>query len=307
MAQLPNQFTSETQGIKNTGWRKQKQNKMGVKKMIVLTPVGAGFDTITDALSLTAWEVKFKAAKSLRWYAMRAFNTITDKSTDDVFSKDLTGNKLTALGDKSFQVMIDANPAECIALSSFNGKQMGAFVIDASQSIQGTTSDGVKVESVLVDVYVGTPKDAEMDGKVMIPVTFNYVDPTQIKDAQWVFEPSMNATASWNPLSSFDGVYDVNLSISGATVTGCKVNVNLANILATDPDSFVDGLVKADFILKTSAGVTKTITSALGDSLSGYYIVATLAANDTIDLVLCSAISLTSMKIESTGKATVTI
>jgi hypothetical protein len=248
---------------------------------------------------LATWNTKFKAPISTRMFPIRRFSSITDKSTEDVYVKDLTGNKLNSEGDKGFEFMVDNNMAEAINARSFNGKEMTAYLVDASQSIIGTSSDGTKFEGYDVMVHFGAPKFAADGEKMMQPCTISFLDPFQLSENGAVIEPK-NQSAGWNPLTEFDGVYDVNLSLVGSTsATVATIAVNIANIAATNNLSFVDGLVKADFVQKSSAGVVKTITGTVvsnGDST--YTITSSFATGDTISLVACGSISLTSYKIE---------
>ena len=303
-----NEFSEKQVIIKNTGFKDRPINKLGVLHGIIISMAGySEFATASAAMALSGWETKQKATKTQRTFFFPMFDSVEDKSTEDVYADTLQGQKFREDGKMQVKGMIDCDKYMAVNLRSFNGKNVEVFLFDESASIWGTTPDGTKFKGMKATVRVGMQKLAAKGERVLTPVEIIFQEPRQWNEEGAVIEP-MNQSADWNPKTDIDGVYDVNLATSAATVTSCKITVKKAGIDPTMTISAVDGLVKADFVLKTSAGVVKTITTLTETGVSGEYtLVATLANSDTIELVSCASISLTTIKIEGVAPTTLVI
>lgn len=303
-----NTFSEKVRDLRNTGFKQLIGNKIGVIRGIIIGMNGSlEFATASDALTKANWVTKMKATKSTRAFMLPLFDAITDKSTDDTYSDGLQGSKFNEFGKISFEAMIDANTYLALNLNGFSFKDLDAIFIDESSSLIGRTPDGTKVTGFSIDLVVGKPKLAGKGEKMMIPLTVTIKDSKEFIYERAVIEP-MNETNYWNPLTDIDGVYDVELTVTEPSATGFKVSVMKKSIDTSMNSAAVSGLVKADFVLKSVAGVVKTITTVEESEVAGVYdVVATVESTDTIDLVACSSISLTTIMIESLGKQTITI
>lgn len=301
-------FSENQKDPQNTGYKDRPANKMGVLVGLFVGARGClKFDTYADAMNKAEWETLMKLPKNERTFFFPLADKVEDLSTEDKKEETLQGQKTREEGKQGTRYMLDVDKNMAVALRSFNNKLIDYCPFDESATIQMTTPDGVIRKGISARIYVGAQKQAAAGERVLVPVEVFQTDPRQTNNEGCVIEP-MNQTADWNPKTDIDGVYDVNLATSDATVTSCKVTVKKAGIDPTMKIAAVDGLAKEDFVLKTSAGVSKTITSLTPTGVSGEYtLVATIANGDTIELVACSAISLVTIKIEGLAPTTLAI
>ena len=304
-----NTFNEKQGDLQNTGFKKLLENKIGVYRGGLLAPKGQEFATATDALTLANWTALIKDSKVDRGFVLPLFDTFEDASTDDVYAETLQGSKFKEDGKMIFNVMIDANKQLALNLRALNGREWCLYLFDESASILGTTPDDTKFKGFDVSIRVGNQKPAAQGEKMMTPIHITLKDSRQWNDEGAVLEPINDAT-DWNPITDLDGVYDVNLAQVGtATTSAVTVSVYKKSIASTNALADITGLVLADFVGYDSSGSVITISSVT-DNGDGTYALASSAAfelNGTIDLVTCENISLTSIAIESTGAATITI
>lgn len=306
-----NDFNSKQGTPGNTGSNELLENKLGVLRYLVLTPESGEFATVADALDIGNWETNFKADQNDRWYPFPAIDKFEDKSTEDVYDDAyLSGTRFVENGKRQYTVMCDVNKYLALNLRGHNtGIKMRLFEIDESASIGGTSPDGTKFRGCQVLVRVGNQLPAAAGEKVMTPITITHVDSSEWNDEGGIIEP-INASPDWNPITDFDGVYDVNLAQVGtATASEITVSVYKKSIATSNSKADVNGLVVGDFVAKDSVGITVSITSSTPNG-DGTYTLASSAAFEnggSINLVACGIISLTNIKIESTGVATIVI
>lgn len=300
-----NYFSEKTKELGNTGFKQLVGNKLGVLVgALVSLDGGLEFTTATSALTKADWEAKMKLPKNQRVYMLPMFESFTDKSTDDVFTTSLQGEKFAEWGKIQFEAMLDVNTYLALNLNGLNGKDLDCVLIDTSGSLIGITPDGTKFTGISCRLHVGKPKLAGQGEKMLTPVTFTIKSTEDFVNNRAVLEP-LNQTEYWNPKTDFDGVYDVELEVTEVSKTGCKVKVLKKSVDSAMTTAGVDGLVKADFVLKDASGATQEITTLLASGKIGEYdLVETLANNYTLELVACSSISLTSIKIEGTNTIT---
>ena len=168
------------------------------------------------------------------------------------------------------------------------------------------TPDGIKFTGISCRLHVGKPKLAAQGEKMLTPVTFTIKSTEDFVNNRAVLEP-LNQTEYWNPKTDFDGVYDVELEVSEVSATGCKLKVLKKSVDSAMTTAGVDGLAKADFMLKDDSGATQVITTLEPSGEIGEFDLAATLANDyTLKLVDCASISLTSIKIEGTNTITFT-
>lgn len=301
-----NTFSEKVTELGNTGFRKQVENKLGAIVGMVVCNSKDEFATATSALTLADWNTKFKLPKNSRLFMFPLFDAITDKSGEDTYSDGLQGQKFNSEGLKSFEAMVDVNNALANKLRSFNGKDTYIYFIDESGSLIGYTPDDTKFAAIKCSLRVGSKKLAGKGEKMMVPLNVTIKNANEWGEDSAVIEP-INETPFWNPKTDFDGVYDCVLVGSSYAGTGFKVQVYKQSINPDVDTSAVSGLVKEDFVLKSAAGVVKTITSLTESEIAGTYdLVATVVNTDTLELDVCANISLTDIAIEGTNKLTVT-
>ena len=218
-----NDFNSKQGTPGNTGSNELLDNKLGVLRYLVITPESGEFATVADALDIDNWETNFKADQNERWYPLPAIDKFEDKSTDDVYDDTyLGGTRYVEGGKRQYTIMCDINKHLALNLRGHNtGIKMRLFEIDESASIGGTSPDGIKFRGCQVIVRVGNQKPAAAGEKVLTPITITHVDASEWNDEGGVIEP-INASPDWNPITDFDGVYDVNLAQVGAATTSIR-------------------------------------------------------------------------------------
>ena len=302
-----NYLNSRQSTLLNSGYKDLPDNKLGVYLGGFIVPRGTEIDTCELATAQSTYEGLMKLALSNRAFYIQLADTFTDKSTEDVYVETIQGPKFSEQGQIAYQYMVDANKFNSRRLRSYNNKDWDWIPFDKSGTLHGTSQDGVKFKGFSITFRAGNQKLAAQGELMMQPIDIVYKDSSEWADYGVIVEPMNLETDEWNPITDIDGVYDVDVTVSDATATTCKIQVHKAGIVATNAISDVDGLVKADFVHKSSAGVVKADTTIEASGVGGEYNVvsADIANGDTFDLVLVSAISLTNIKIESTGAATV--
>ena len=299
-----NKFTSDTTQGANTGFKNQVSDNQSIIYQLAITSVNFAFDTVAEALTKANWLTGVKDVQSNRIYPTPYADDIADKTKDPTFfTSKIMGDIMVTEGTIAFQlIMGQQNEKVYSKLRSFNNKPIRFFGIDKNKNIIGTSPDGEKIEGFEGTIYV-TPRkisDGTKPSQFMIECTLK--DLTEWTDRKAILQP-YKEDASWS-FNEIDGVYDVNLKASSVLATGCTVAVNIDSFKESDSNGQVVGLVKADFVLKSAIGAAKTITTLTDKGDGTYTLVATLATGDTLNLVACSAISITDYAVESTGAIT---
>ena len=301
-----NTFSQKTKELGNTGFKQLVENKLGViVGALVSLDGGLDFASADDVLDISKWEEKMKLPKSQRVFMLPLFDAFNDRSTDDVFNTSLQGEKFNEWGKVQFDAMLDVNTYLGLNLNGLNGKDIDIALIDTSCSlIMKENADGT-YSGFSCRIHVGKPKFAAQGEKMLTPITVIITSTEDFVYSRAVAEP-LYAENSWNPKTDLDGVYDVELSVSNISETGCKIKVLKKSINQSLTSAGVGGLTKTDFILKSSLGVVKTITTLEPSDVEYIYdLAATLENGDVISLVPCSSISLTSIKIEGANSVTI--
>ena len=256
-----NVFAEKQKNYGATGFKELIANKIGVTRGIYVAPKGKlTFATNAAALTLANWQTLSKASRVNRGYMIPLFDAIEDKSTDDVFSDGLQGQKFNQYGKIAFTGMMDINMYLYRELVGFNGKELECVIFDESASITGRSSDDIKFQGIPATIHVGKPKLAAQGEKQMYPITVTLKDTTDIVYSGSVIEP-LFAADEWNPLTDLDGVYNVDLTATDTLATGTVITVKKRSVSGDMAQSSVSGLVKDDFVQRGSNGVTKTITT----------------------------------------------
>ena len=301
MAQEINQFSEKTKEYGNTGFRDLIANKRGAICGAVACVRGfSQFKTIEDAYDLAKWNAKFRDIKTKRAFMLPLFDGIEDMSEEDVYDEGLQGSKFSAWGNAKFKATIDVNAYQEWQLRGFSEREMDVYLLDVAQNILGFSPDNTKIEGFSMMIHVGKTPIVAKGEKVKLPVFFT------VKSSQeWIYpvviEPTVQTTA-WNPLTDFDGVYDVDLTQVSASATTIVLDVTKKSIDPAFGYAAVSGLVLADFV--HSGGVMTAAEES--DTVPGRYMLTGTFVNDgTINLVSCASISITTPFIESTGAMTI--
>jgi hypothetical protein len=269
----------------------------------VLTPQDATIDTQANALLLSYWNSKFKAAVPNRWYPLPVCSDYAAKNQENIeIPSPYTGNKLVRLGKNGIQFILDVNPIESTELMKLNGKAYSFFGYDPNGNIEGICTDGTILKPrkcLSVNVYV---KEPEKDVPQYTYIDIIFAETSLYNDYRRVFNPTTEAIVDWNPADSFDGVHAVVLSVVGNwSATGGVVRAVFENsgepcTVLTAPDFYIAG---------------KTISTAVpvvGGDGGSYTIASTgLVTLEEIDLQPTATIACTTLKLESTGGVPFTI
>lgn len=305
-----NTFGSKQATLKNSGYKELPKNKLGVLRGGFLVPRGTEIATADLLVAKATYETGMKQPLADRWFYVPLFDAITDKSTEDVYVESLQGQKFSEEGKYAYQAMVEVNKYTSLNMRSWNDKQWSWIPFDESSSILATSPDGTIAKGFDITFRATNQKLAEQGTKMMQPIEIVYQDASQWSDEGVVVEPMNLSADDWNPITDIDGVYDVNLAQVGtATTSEVVVSVYKAGIETANAISNVTGLVVGDFVAKDSAGSVVAISGST-DNGDGTYTLASSAAfeaSGTIDLVATASISLTTIKIDSTGAATITI
>ncbi len=285
----------------NTGHKNLADIKETAPARLVLTPKGASLATKTAALLQSGWTTNFKAARPTRWYPLPLADMVAIKDEEDKpTERPFKGGYLTTPGDKGFTMDFITNPYLTKMLANLDTSNLGAYVIDQNDNIKGKSSDGTKFESRPISSFnVTHPTPAPGEPQVTrIEVMFS--DQISYIKTYEVINPAEQSGTKWSPKEDFDGVYYVDLAIVGTwTATGGQLRVTYAHNGLP-----VTGLQVADFAI---SGKTITGAAAVAGDGGTYQIVSSTLVTSSIDLVACASITLTTIKIESSGSASFTI
>lgn len=280
----------------NTGTFQECENTQISPCSFVLVPRGASIATKSAAETLSNWKTNFKLAEPNRWKPFPVCDNITPEDTENTMKeRPFKGGKFIAYGKRGYTMDLDLNSYSATQFFKLNGKQWDIYEIDDNGNIQGISTDGIKFEPVqLLTMQILPPKTPAPGENMVTKVKIVLAETENQARNRVVINPT-----TWNPSDEFDGVHNVDLTVSGGwTATGGSVRVTFSG--SGKP---VTGLVAADFAIPG-----KTISSATASGDGGTYtIVSTGLVTSTIDLVACSSISLTAYAIESTGEADFTV
>lgn len=297
-----NKFDSKIKTVENTGVKRQIDNRLGVIRAMIVTPYDFDFDTVADALTLTNWQTAIKAIKGSRVYPIMNFVQFEDNSVDEVYSTDLTGEKFQKKMKLAFTASVDVNKAVSNYLRSHNYTKKRIFLIDESQSILCTSSDGTKVKGFTPSLFrVVGQKFAEADGKMLTQIKVSFLDSDEWNDEGVVLEPAF-AASDWNPLQELDGLTNVDVSLVSATAESVTVRVHMTDIAEGNELGEIYGLVLDDFV-QTRDGSAQVLTGAEDNGDGTYTLAGTIANDDVISLAASSSLSI---MIEGVSSATVT-
>ncbi len=304
MATEINKFSNDTVAGANTGSSKLIKDNQGRITQMIIMPYGYEFTNKATALTKATRQALHKTVKPSRHYKFPKFSNVTDKSTEPVmFNSPLKGEIMINEGKIGFDFeCFGENEVVLQKMRTFKNFRCFVSFFDENQNELMCTPDGTKVRGFDAIVYVTPRKPAtgEEPGKYMVRVALQ--DLSEWADKKVILQANAQSTGKWT-VNDLPEVYDVELTEVGtANATTATISVNIDAFTTDDADGQIVGLVKADFVQKSSAGVVKSITGNVVDNGDGTYtITSSIASNDTFNLVACSSISLTDIAIESKG------
>jgi hypothetical protein len=260
-------------------------------KGMITTPANFSITT-TNALVKANWQNALLATESSRIYLWPKFRMFENASEDAVYEEtDLSSQKVR---DGRYRFKVSVQESLCLHKAMFthsgNASQK-VFFIDTENQIIGTLNAagnfcGFDIE--LLNVEKLKFNDGKVSTKTPIYVVLSDNKELDVNGA------IIGASAFVNDLFS---IVDVDIVQTGSATTSLiKVTVK-----ATCDGTSIDGLVAADFTVKSSSGTSRTI-SGVTQASDGVYSIASSAAftvGDIVDLVAASALSIPGY--ESTG------
>lgn len=277
---------------KNLGLSKCNLLPALIKGMIT-TPKGFSI-TAANALLTAQWQNALLTSPALRCFFWPLFKGFKDSSEKTVYEE----NELASLKvrDGKYRFGFEVKESLCVhkAMQSHSGNQSArVFFIDVENNIIGTTNDsGVTFQGFDIEL-LNAEKLMFSDGKVSTksPLYVVLTDNKEL-DTNGMIVAAVPLSASLNRLT------DVTLAQSGvlaATIVKCTV-------LASCDGTSIDGLVQADFSIKTVAGVVHAITGCVQDAVTGIYSLtsATAVATDILSIVGPSVLSIQAYEASNT-------
>lgn len=275
---------------KNLGISKCNALPALIKGMIT-TPVNFAL-TVTNAQLSTNWQNALLDTKSNRIYLWPKFKMFTDNSEKTVYEENELSSLKVRDGRYRFQVAVKESLCLHKAMFSHSGNASAkVFFIDSENQIIGTLDSTGKFVGFDVEL-LNVEKMMFNDGKVSTktPIYIVLSDNKELDQNGAI----VSGSAFVNTLFS---IVDVDVTqVGSATTSLIKVTVK-----ATCDGTSVDGLALADFTVKSSAGVARTISSVTQASDGTYSLnsASAFTVGDTVDLVAASALSIKGY--ESTG------
>jgi len=260
-------------------------------KGMITTPVGFSLST-SNALLKASWQNALLASASNRIYLWPKFKMFENTSEEAIYEEtDLSSQKVR---DGRYRFRVSVQESLCLhkAMFTHSGNASAkVFLIDTENQLIGTlnaSGNFVGFDIELLNVEKLKFNDGKVSTKTPIYLVLSDNKELDVNGA------IISGSGFVNDLFS---IVDVDVVQSGsATSSLIKVTVK-----ATCDGTSIDGLVAADFTVKSSAGVSRTI-SGVTQASDGVYSIASSAAftvGDIVDLVAASALSIPGY--ESTG------
>jgi hypothetical protein len=275
---------------KNLGISKCNSLPALIKGMIT-TPVGFSLSQ-SNALLKAQWQNALLGTSSNRIYLWPKFKMFENASEDAIYEEtDLSSQKVR---DGRYRFKVSVQESLCLhkAMFTHSGNASAkVFLIDTENQLIGTfnaSGNFVGFDIELLNVEKLKFNDGKVSTKTPIYLVLSDNKELDVNGA------IIGASSFVNDLFS---IVDVDVTqVGSATTSLIKVTVK-----ATCDGTSVDGLVLADFTVKSSAGVSRTISSVTQASDGTYSLNSSAAftVGDIVDLVAASALSIPGY--ESTG------
>ena len=270
-----NQYSCSVADWANTGLDKCA-SELGSVKLIILTTPDFTISTEANAKLLATWVA---GIQQLKVFPLPMVWSATDQSEKDTYETSPLGmKKLGRGGTYGGEYLLDAPLGMQIGLRSFNGADLRVFYVDINGNILGMSQDGVVLKGYQVGMFnvegMTNPVTKEETKKIMLSIWEDL--PTDRKDYGVAVHPT-----AFNPLE-LEGLKDVFLTVVGSPTTSSIV-VDVKTVLG---EVGLSGLVVADFVESTVAGVPHTINTATAHAtIAGRYTLASTAAFVTADIL----------------------
>lgn len=278
-----------------------KLSNLGLSKCNLLPALIKGMITTPKAFSITAanalltaqWQNALLLSPALRIYFWPLFKGFKDNSEKTVYEENELASLKVRDGKYRFGFEIKESLCVHLAMQTHSGNQAKrVFFIDTENNIIGTTNDkGATFQGFDIEL-LNAEKLLFSDGKVSTksPVYVVLTDNKEL-DVYGMMVASVPLSATLNRLTDVDLKQVGNLA---ATIVQCTVK-------ASCDGTSIDGLVQADFSIKTPAGVLHAITACAQDPVTGIYSLtsATAIVTDILSIVGPSVLSIQAY--EATG------
>ena len=272
-----------------------KSNVMpGLFKGVIFTNQSFSLSSTNKVLQ-AQWQNALLDTPANRIHLAPRFREFTDSSEKPIYDKTDLSTMFVRPGRREFDVLMKENFFIHQALQTYSGNIVGKVIfvdsnnylwgqVDATGTFSGYTSELVNSEPLMLN-----------DGKKSAgsPVKIVLSDTTEID----ILGGYVNAQSFFGKLKE---LIDVDITQVGSGTTSLfKVTVT-----GTGDSNSLDGLVAADFTVKSSAGVSRTISGVTEDLtvVPGVYSIASSAAftvGDIVQLVAANTLSIPGY--ESTG------
>lgn len=275
---------------KNLGISKCNALPALIKGMIT-TPASFSL-SLTNALLAAQWQNALLASKANRIYLWPKLKMFTDASEETVYEE----NELSSLKvrDGRYRFKMAVKESLCLhkAMFSHSGNaSQKVFFIDSENQIIGTLDSNGNFAGFDIEL-LNVEKMKFNDGKVSTKTPIYVV----LQDNKELDVNGAIVSAAGFATTLFS-IVDVDIAqVGSATTSLIKVTVK-----ATCDGTSIDGLALADFTVKSSAGVSRTISSVTQASDGTYSLNSSVAftVGDIVDLVAANALTIKGY--ESTG------
>lgn len=263
----------------------------GLFKALITAPRNFSLSAANSVLK-AQWQNALLDTPAKRLHLFPRFKDLKESSEADVYQKTDLATQFVRFGRYEFDISIIESLYLHKALQTHSGNATQlSYLIDVNNRIWGyadSSNNFIPYEVELLQaekMKINTGKEPSVS-----PIKVVLADATQLNvngayvDAQSFF-------------TSLLELVDVDLAEVGVLAgTTLKLTVK-----SSSDGTSIDGLVAADFSIKSAAGVVRVITACVQDATTGVYTltVTALAVTDVVNLVAPSA--LTVVGYESTG------
>lgn len=276
-------------------------NGFGVDVGIILTTDSFQFDTFTSFATNADY---LTAIKAKQMFPLMDLQEIEDQTEETAYQTTSLGvdNRLRD-GKYKFLYKFLLTLKQHQELQKFSAANLRYFRVDERNNILGYSPDGVTVKGFSISTFEAEKMGiASADSVAYSPVKITESSPAQLNSF------GLGITPTWE-VTSLSSLTNVDIAVVG-TATATEIVLNVGANVGLNPDGSpalieITGLTSADFIVKTTAGATQTVTFT--DNNDGTYTGAgTGLSSGTADLVDPTLLS-DGLLIESTGSADVSI
>ena len=276
-------------------------NGFGVDVGIILTTDSFQFDSFTDFATQSVYTTAIKAKQMFPLMDMQEIENQSEETTYQTTSLGID-NRLRD-GKYKFLYSFLLTLKQHQELQKFSSANLRYFRVDERNQILGYSPDGTTVKGFSISTFEAEKMGiASADSVAYSPVKITESSPAQLNSF------GINIAPTWE-VASLSSLTNVDVDVVG-TPTATEIVLNVGANVGLNPDGSkalveITGLLSADFVVKTTAGATQTVTFTDNDD-GTYTGVGTGLVSGTADIVDPTALS-DGLLIESTGAADVSI